>query len=128
MREPLSIAVAQPRSVPYDVTDNVAIHASVIRSAEARVVVFQVLREAPPSPACGRYSPRERGEKVTPPVPRLDRVIPDAPARPVAHHDDRGSPGPHRALARRRAPPAPPPRRPRDAPSPPRPTTGADAG
>lgn len=43
MREPLTVAVAQPRCVPYDVAANVAIHAAVIREAGARLVVFPEL-------------------------------------------------------------------------------------
>lgn len=40
MRKPLSIAVAQPPCVSYDVAANAATHADVVRSAGARVVVF----------------------------------------------------------------------------------------
>jgi predicted amidohydrolase len=40
---PLSIAVAQPPCVPYDVATNVATHAATVRSAGARVVVFPEL-------------------------------------------------------------------------------------
>jgi hypothetical protein len=43
MREPLSIAVAQPPCVPYDVTANAATHAAAVRSARARVAVFPEL-------------------------------------------------------------------------------------
>ena len=43
MREPLSIAVAQPSSVPCDVAANAEAHAAAVRSAEARVVVFPEL-------------------------------------------------------------------------------------
>jgi predicted amidohydrolase len=43
MREPLTIAVAQPHCVPYDVAANAAIHAAAVRSAHARVVVFPEL-------------------------------------------------------------------------------------
>lgn len=43
MREPLVIAVAQPRCVPYDVAANAVTHAAAIRSAGARVVVFPEL-------------------------------------------------------------------------------------
>jgi predicted amidohydrolase len=35
MREPLTIAVAQPRCVPYDVAANAAAHARAIRAADA---------------------------------------------------------------------------------------------
>jgi predicted amidohydrolase len=40
MREPLSIAVAQPLCVPYDVAVNAVAHAAMVRGAGARVVVF----------------------------------------------------------------------------------------
>jgi len=43
MREPLAIAVAQPRCVPYDVAVNAVTHAAAVRSAVARVVVFPEL-------------------------------------------------------------------------------------
>lgn len=43
MREPLPIAVAQPRCVPYDVAANAATHAAAVRSAGARVVIFPEL-------------------------------------------------------------------------------------
>jgi predicted amidohydrolase len=43
MRAPLTIAVAQPSCVPYDVAANAAIHAEVVRAAGARVVVFPEL-------------------------------------------------------------------------------------
>jgi predicted amidohydrolase len=43
MREPLSIAVAQPLCVPYDVAANAVTHAATVRSAGARVVVFPEL-------------------------------------------------------------------------------------
>ena len=43
MREPLTIAVAQPPCVAYDVAANAATHAATIRSAGARVVVFPEL-------------------------------------------------------------------------------------
>ena len=43
MREPLTIAVAQPPCVPYDVAANAATHAAAVRSAGARVVVFPEL-------------------------------------------------------------------------------------
>ena len=43
MREPLSIAVAQPQCVPNDEALNAATHAATIRSAGARVVVFPEL-------------------------------------------------------------------------------------
>jgi predicted amidohydrolase len=44
MREPLTIAVAQPPCRPYDVAVNAETHAGVIRSADARVVVFRSFR------------------------------------------------------------------------------------
>jgi predicted amidohydrolase len=43
MRQPLTIAVAQPHIVSHDVTANVATHAAVVRAAGARVVVFPEL-------------------------------------------------------------------------------------
>ncbi|MFC6019370.1 carbon-nitrogen hydrolase family protein [Plantactinospora solaniradicis] len=43
MRQPLTIAVAQPPCVPYDVAANALIHAATVRSAGARVVVFPEL-------------------------------------------------------------------------------------
>jgi len=43
MREPLTIAVAQPLCVPYDVAANAATHAATVRAADARVVVFPEL-------------------------------------------------------------------------------------
>ena len=42
-RQPLVIAVAQPRIVPYDVAANAAGHADAVRAARARVVVFPEL-------------------------------------------------------------------------------------
>jgi predicted amidohydrolase len=42
-RQPLAIAVAQPRSVSNDVAANALIHADTIRAAGARVVVFPEL-------------------------------------------------------------------------------------
>jgi predicted amidohydrolase len=43
MRVPLSLAVAQPPCVPYDVAANARTHAGVVRHAGARVVVFPEL-------------------------------------------------------------------------------------
>lgn len=43
MREPLTIAVAQPLCVPCDVAANALTHAATVRSAGARVVVFPEL-------------------------------------------------------------------------------------
>jgi predicted amidohydrolase len=43
MRDPLTVAVAQPACVPYDVGANAAAHAAAVRSAGARVVVFPEL-------------------------------------------------------------------------------------
>ena len=43
MRSPLSIAVAQPSCVAGDVTANARVHASAVRTARARVVVFPEL-------------------------------------------------------------------------------------
>jgi predicted amidohydrolase len=43
MREPLSIAVAQPLCVPYDVAANAVTHAAAVVSAGTRVVVFPEL-------------------------------------------------------------------------------------
>jgi len=42
-RQPLAIAVAQPRSVSNDVAGNALIHAEAIRAAGARVVIFPEL-------------------------------------------------------------------------------------
>ncbi|MEU6074220.1 carbon-nitrogen hydrolase family protein [Micromonospora sp. NPDC047074] len=56
-RQPLVVAVAQPRIVAYDVVTNVAAHADAVRAAHARVVVFPELSltgyelDAPPIPA-----------------------------------------------------------------------------
>jgi predicted amidohydrolase len=43
MREPLTIAVAQPPCVPIDVAGNGVTHAAAVRAARARVVVFPEL-------------------------------------------------------------------------------------
>ncbi|MBF9133681.1 carbon-nitrogen hydrolase family protein [Plantactinospora sp. S1510] len=43
MRQPLTVAVAQPSCVPYDVAANALTHAATVRSAGARVVVFPEL-------------------------------------------------------------------------------------
>jgi predicted amidohydrolase len=43
MREPLTVAAAQPRCVSYDVEANAMTHAAVIRAANARVVIFPEL-------------------------------------------------------------------------------------
>ncbi len=43
MREPLTIAVAQPPCVSYDVAANAVTHAATVRSAGTRVVVFPEL-------------------------------------------------------------------------------------
>ncbi|HLZ26222.1 MAG TPA: carbon-nitrogen hydrolase family protein [Chloroflexota bacterium] len=43
MRDPLRVAVAQPRCVPYNVAVNAVAHAAAIRSANCRVVVFPEL-------------------------------------------------------------------------------------
>jgi len=43
MRKPLTVAVAQPPCVSYDVGANAAAHAATVRSAGARVVVFPEL-------------------------------------------------------------------------------------
>ncbi|HEX2036328.1 MAG TPA: carbon-nitrogen hydrolase family protein [Chloroflexota bacterium] len=43
MREPLVIAVAQPRCVAYDVAANAVTHAATVRAAGARVVLFPEL-------------------------------------------------------------------------------------
>lgn len=40
MEQSLSIAVAQPRCIAFDVTFNAVAHAEAVRAAEARVVVF----------------------------------------------------------------------------------------
>jgi predicted amidohydrolase len=43
MRPPLSVSVAQPVTVPYDVAANAATHAAVIRSQPAGLVIFPEL-------------------------------------------------------------------------------------
>lgn len=43
VREPLTVAVAQPPCVSYDVAANAVAHAAAVRSAGARVVVFPEL-------------------------------------------------------------------------------------
>jgi len=43
MREPLTLAVAQPSCVPCDVAANAATHAAAVRAAGARVTVFPEL-------------------------------------------------------------------------------------
>ena len=43
MREPLTVALAQPLCAPHDVAVNALTHADVVRSAAARVVVFPEL-------------------------------------------------------------------------------------
>ncbi|TMR90144.1 carbon-nitrogen hydrolase family protein [Nonomuraea basaltis] len=43
MRQPLRIAVAQPYCTPHDVAANAAVHAAMIESAQARVVIFPEL-------------------------------------------------------------------------------------
>lgn len=66
MRKPLTVAVAQPLCIAYDVAANAAIHAATIRSAGARVVVFPELSltgyelDAPP---------------ITPDDPRLAPIV-----------------------------------------------------
>ncbi|GAA4719665.1 carbon-nitrogen hydrolase family protein [Phytohabitans rumicis] len=42
-RQPLVIAVAQPRTIAYDVAANAVAHADAVRTARARVVVFPEL-------------------------------------------------------------------------------------
>src|SRR5256885_8743715 len=43
MREPLTVAVAQPSCASYDVAVNAVTHAATVRSAGTRVVVFPEL-------------------------------------------------------------------------------------
>jgi predicted amidohydrolase len=43
MREPLTVAVAQPRCTSYDVQANATAHAAAIRAADAHVVIFPEL-------------------------------------------------------------------------------------
>src|SRR6185436_12856641 len=43
MREPLTIAAAQPVCISYDVAVNAVTHAATVRAAGARVVVFPEL-------------------------------------------------------------------------------------
>jgi predicted amidohydrolase len=64
MPEPLSVAVAQPRCVAHDVAANARAHATAIRGAGARVVVFPELSltgyeldAAPVDPADPRLAP-----------------------------------------------------------------------
>lgn len=64
MRTPLTLAVAQPRCVPYDVAANAAAHAALVRAAGARVVLFPELSltgyeldAAPLDPADARLAP-----------------------------------------------------------------------
>ena len=64
MREPLTVAVAQPPCAANDVAANAAAHAAAIRAAHARVVVFPELSltgyelDAPPvSPGDARLAP-----------------------------------------------------------------------
>jgi predicted amidohydrolase len=64
VREPLTVAVAQPPCAAYDVAANAAAHAAAVRAAHARVVVFPELSltgyelDAPPvSPGDARLAP-----------------------------------------------------------------------
>ncbi|MEV6814242.1 carbon-nitrogen hydrolase family protein [Micromonospora sp. NPDC051296] len=64
MRGPLTIAVAQPTCVAYDVAANVVAHAASVRAASARVVVFPELSltgyeldAAPVDPSDPRLAP-----------------------------------------------------------------------
>jgi predicted amidohydrolase len=43
VREPLTVAAAQPAGTPYDVAANARAHAAAVRAARARVVVFPEL-------------------------------------------------------------------------------------
>lgn len=43
MRDPITLAAAQPLCIPYDVAVNAVTHAAAVRSAGARVVVFPEL-------------------------------------------------------------------------------------
>jgi predicted amidohydrolase len=43
MREPLTVAAAQPRCVSHGLEVNARAHAAVIRAANARVVIFPEL-------------------------------------------------------------------------------------
>ncbi|MCZ7423224.1 MULTISPECIES: carbon-nitrogen hydrolase family protein [unclassified Micromonospora] len=63
-RPPLTVAVAQPPCVSYDVATNVAAHAAIVRAAATRVVVFPELSltgyeldAAPVDPADPRLAP-----------------------------------------------------------------------
>ncbi|MEV4711865.1 carbon-nitrogen hydrolase family protein [Micromonospora sp. NPDC049374] len=63
-RPPLTVAVAQPRCVSYDVDTNVAAHAAMVRTAAARVVIFPELSltgyeldAAPVDPSDPRLAP-----------------------------------------------------------------------
>ncbi|WP_431775057.1 carbon-nitrogen hydrolase family protein [Streptomyces cucumeris] len=64
MRQPLSIAVAQPRCAAHEVAANAVAHAEAVRAADARVVVFPEmsltgyeLDAAPVSPEDERLAP-----------------------------------------------------------------------
>jgi len=62
-RSPLTIAVAQPRSLPYDVAANAVAHAAAVREAGTRVVVFPELSLTGyelDAPAVGPDDPRLR--------------------------------------------------------------------
>jgi predicted amidohydrolase len=66
MRTPLSVAVAQPLCVPYDVAANAATHAAAIRAAAARVVVF---------PELSLTGYELDAPAVTPRDPRLEPIV-----------------------------------------------------
>ncbi|GAA3182797.1 carbon-nitrogen hydrolase family protein [Nonomuraea roseoviolacea] len=57
MPETLTIAVAQPLTVPHDVAANAAAHARAVRSARARVVVFPELSLTGYEPAAATLAP-----------------------------------------------------------------------
>ncbi len=72
MREPLTIAVAQPLCVSFDVEGNALRHADAVRAADARVAVFPELSlsgyemEAPASRArLARATARPRAVRAS---------------------------------------------------------------
>ncbi|MEV6315430.1 carbon-nitrogen hydrolase family protein [Streptomyces sp. NPDC051776] len=66
MREPLTIAVAQPPCASYDIVGNAKAHAEAVRSAGARVIVF---------PELSLTGYELEAEAITADDPRLDPVV-----------------------------------------------------
>ena len=88
MREPLTVAVAQPPCVAGDVAANAAAHAAAVRAAGARVVVFPELSltgyelDAPPvSPGDPRLSVLSGGCASTGSVALAGAPVADADGR-----------------------------------------------